>query len=382
MTIKVLYDHQIFFSQKVGGVSRYFYELIQSAHSNYSPNIAIKLHKNMYIGNEERSVPFLEKPPILFEQKNDILSKVKRKFNLDLDRAININKNFVLEQMIVFKPDIFHPTYYDDYFLDKIGDIPFVLTIHDMTHEIFPEHFLGDNKTCFYKKKLFSAAKQVIAVSKNTKKDIMEIFEVSGEKITVVPLANSLICSSEKQNDNERSRISGKYILFVGGRRAYKNFMFFIASISKLLLKDPELMVICTGQLFNKFELDYLDFLGLSSKVACLSVNDDELSLLYSNAEMFVFPSLYEGFGIPVLESFACGCPALLSNAASLPEVGGEAAEYFDPKSAVGIRTVVEKVLYNSALREKMIQKGYDRLKLFSWEETVRKTGDVYQKCV
>jgi glycosyltransferase involved in cell wall biosynthesis len=385
MTIEVLYDHQIFYYQKLGGISRYFYELINSAQSNYSSHLAMKSHTNLYIKNAGSELPSLGDKPVFFEPKNDIFSKIKRRLPFDFKTSINGNENFVLKQMTNFKPDIFHPTFYDDYFLNKIGETPFVLTIYDMIHEVFPECFPGDNnRMTSFKKKLYSAASQVIAISEHTKKDIMEIFEVSGEKITVIPLANSLICTSEKKNVNEKAKnfVSGKYILFVGGRVTYKNFMFFIASISKLLKKDLGIKVICTGQPFDKSELAYLDSMGLSSKVSCLSVNDKDLSSLYNNAEMFVFPSLYEGFGIPVLEAFACGCPALLSNKTSLPEVGGEAAEYFDPKSAVEIRTTVEKVLYNSAVRKRMVQKGYERLKLFSWDETVRKTGEVYKKCL
>lgn len=383
MTIKVLYDHQIFYYQKLGGISRYFYELINSAQANYFPNLAMMSYRNLYIKNAGTKLPFLGDIPVYFESENNIVSKIKRRLPFDFKTSVNRNENFVLEQLNVFHPDVFHPTYFDDYFLKNIGDTPFVLTIYDMIHEVFPECFPGDNnKTTFLKRQLFSAARQVIAISEHTKKDIMEIFEVSGEKISVIPLANSLVCNTEKQKMNERRLVAGKYILFVGGRDTYKNFMFFIASISKVLKKDPEFKVICTGKPFDKSELAYLDSLGLSSKVSCLSVNDEDLSSLYSNAEIFVFPSLYEGFGIPVLEAFACGCPALLSNTSSLPEVGGEAAEYFDPKSAGEIRSAVEKVLYSSALRKKMVQKGYDRLKLFSWDETVRKTGEVYKKCV
>ena len=343
----------------------------------------MKSHKNLYIKNAGTSMPFIGEKPVFFEPNNDIVSKIKRRLPFDFKTSINRNINFVFEQMNNFKPDVFHPTFYDDYFLNNIGETPFVLTIYDMIHEVFPECFPGDNnRTTFFKKKLYSAARQVIAISEHTKKDIMEIFEVPGEKITVIPLANSLVCNTEKQNENYRNLVSGKYILFVGGRGTYKNFMFFISSISKLLEKDSGIKVICTGQPFDKSELAYLDSMDLSSKVVCFSFNDKDLSSLYSNAEMFVFPSLYEGFGIPVLEAFACGCPALLSNTTSLPEVGGEAAEYFNPKSVVEIRSTVEKVLFNSALRKKMVQKGYERLKLFSWDETVRKTGEVYKKCV
>jgi glycosyltransferase involved in cell wall biosynthesis len=102
------------------------------------------------------------------------------------------------------------------------------------------------------------------------------------------------------------------------------------------------------------------------------------LIYLYQNALAFVFPTLYEGFGIPILESFACGCPAVLSNTSSLPEVGGDAAVYFDPQDMDSIKTTVMSVIYNEKKRHEMVARGYEQLNKFSWAKTAQQVEEVY----
>jgi glycosyltransferase involved in cell wall biosynthesis len=113
-----------------------------------------------------------------------------------------------------------------------------------------------------------------------------------------------------------------------------------------------------------------------------MDANDDLLAYLYSKAKAFVYPSLYEGFGIPVLEAFACGCPAILSNRTSLPEVGGNAARYFDPEDVASLVTTLLEVLHNKDLAEDMKAKGFERAKSFSWKKTAEQTLQTYRKVI
>lgn len=380
--MKVLYDYQVFASQRVGGISRYFYELINSSQNIFSPHLAIKYHKNIYLEKVLESLPYPRKSQFFGERSfpgKGILGRIKEQYLPTPDPVI-LNQVCVRDQLSLVKPDVFHPTYYGDYFLDDLRRTPFILTIYDMIHEVFPEHFKKDN-TSILKKKLYNQADHVIAISETTKKDIIDIYNVSGDKISVVHLANSLVDISDTFT-SMKLKLPSRYLLFVGQRWVYKNFEFFITAISELLKRDDELQLVCTGAPFNKKEKDFFDFFAISHKIHHYFASDSELKCLYKNAEAFIFPSLYEGFGIPILEAFTFDCPALLSQSGSLPEIAGDAAIYFDPKSANDIRNSIKKVIYDSDFRQILIRKGRERLKNFSWDKTVKKTGEIYKKCV
>jgi len=119
---------------------------------------------------------------------------------------------------------------------------------------------------------------------------------------------------------------------------------------------------------------------GLSKNIRQINVSDESLAMLYSRAKAFVYPSLYEGFGIPVLEAFTCGAPVILSNRSSLPEVGGDAAVYFEPDNVESLETAIRSIVNNSEVRNEMVQKGFERAKIFSWNNTAKKTIETYKK--
>jgi glycosyltransferase involved in cell wall biosynthesis len=273
--------------------------------------------------------------------------------------------------------DIFHPTYYDPYFLKYIGNKPFILTVYDMIHEKFSEMFPATDKTTEQKRLLVEKATKIIAISESTKKDLIELFGTDESKIEVVYLGNSMFPKSDIKLSFD---IPKKYLLFVGGRGLYKNFERLIKSISELLNQDDELFVLCAGGgKFSSSEMQLLSELGISKQVLQYNLDDDSLAYFYKNALAFIFSSLYEGFGIPVLESFACGCPLLCSNLSSLPEVAGEAACYFDPYSEESIKNAVMKVLDSPNLREDLMKKGCEQLKKFSWKKTAEETKYIYE---
>jgi glycosyltransferase involved in cell wall biosynthesis len=172
-----------------------------------------------------------------------------------------------------------------------------------------------------------------------------------------------------------------KYLLFTGNRGGYKNFDLFIKAVAPLL-KKYDLRLICTARPFDKKETDLIEYLDIGNSVICRLVSEEELIALYARATAFVFPSLYEGFGIPVLEAFAAGCPAILSNTSSLPEVGGNGAVYFDPYSIDDIRTAIERVITSETLQKELIEKGKEQVKNFSWEKCARETMNVYEIAV
>ena len=247
-----------------------------------------------------------------------------------------------------------------------------------MTHEKFPRYFPAKDKISANKKILARKAAKIIAISENTKKDVRRFYDIDERKIEVVYLGNSLIRPSAVRPIH--LPIPEKYVFFVGNRCIYKNFVLFIRSMATLMAKDKDLNIICAGgTAFSDFEKEIFKDLNLEGRIHHIKVTDEALALLYQNALAFVFPSLYEGFGIPVLEAFACGCPVVLSNSSSLPEVGGNAVVYFDPKKESSIRNAVNKVIYDEILRCNLRTKGFEQLKKFSWKKTASQTEAVYK---
>jgi glycosyltransferase involved in cell wall biosynthesis len=363
--MKVLYDHQIFTTQKYGGISRYFYELINvfDDGKEIQTKTPLRVSNNHYISDES-----LIKHANFFPHK-----EFRGKYRLMMEW----NKIATLREIKKQNFDVFHPTYYDPYFLKYIGQKPFVLTVYDMIHEKFHNLFPQKDRTSHHKKLLVEKASRIIAISHSTKKDLIEIFGTDESKIDVVYLGNSMF---PKSNSTLVLKLPQKYILFVGSRNGYKNFDRFLRGVASLLLSDKELYVLCAGSgAFKAFELKQMEDLNIASQFIQYDVNDDTLASLYQNAQLFVFPSLYEGFGIPVLESFACDCPLVCSNTSSLPEIAGEGAYYFDPYSETSIQSAIFKVLNDKTLREQLVLNGRARLKKFSWKETAMQTQNIYE---
>ena len=295
-------------------------------------------------------------------------------------RLLNIINKKISEKYISKGDyDLFHPTYYDPYFLDFLNGKPFVLTILDMIHEIFPEIFPLKDKTSERKKLLAQKAAKIIAISENTKRDIIKFLGIGENKIEVIYLGNSLKIKKDIKTIN--IKIPEKYILFVGSRRGYKNFELFIEVISPLINDDNKLNIVCAGGgKFNNKEIEKLKNLKIKDKVFYYSGSDSILAYLYQKAVAFIFPSLYEGFGIPVLESFASGCPVICSKTSSLPEVAGDAVVYFDPTDKLSMLNSIKKVIYDDELRKQLMDKGIERVKEFTWKKTAEKTKKIYEE--
>lgn len=363
--MKILYDHQIFTSQKYGGVSRYFYELIKSF--NHKANIdvvtSIVFSNNYYISDKKDVKHMNFFPNTKFRGKQRLMLALNK-----INSILDIKKQ---------KYDIFHPTNYDSYFLNYIANKPFVITVHDMIHEKFLNMFSLNNRTTENKRLLCEKASKIIAVSENTKKDLIEFFSIKESKIEVIYHGNSLVLTDESEFN---IKLPDKYILFVGSRCKYKNFNLFIKSASLLLNKDLDLSIICVGGAsFNKEEVTLFEELNIKNRVIQYDLEDNLLSQFYFRALMFVFPSLYEGFGIPILESFACECPLVCSNTSSLPEIAVDGAIYFDPYDENSIYQAMKKVYSSKKERDRLVKNGTERLKYFSWEKTVEHTKIIYE---
>jgi len=364
--MKVLFDHQIYNNQNYGGISRYFYELSKGLKKqNVDVENTIAFSDNGF--TQDKDIFNARKlPAIKFKGK----SFLKKHFNQYTSEKIIKKGNF----------DIFHPTYYGTYFVDRQKlKKPFVVTFYDLIHEKFAEKYPEDltnvEQELTERRLLLQKASKIISISHSTKQDIIDYYQVDPAKIEVTHLASSM--SIEGVRENEKL---GKYVLYVGNRSAYKNFKTFVRAIAPLLVNDPELKIVSAGGgAFVSEEQAFFQSLHISNQVIQIGINDKILADLYFNAQCFIFPSLYEGFGIPALEAFSCNCPTILSNVSSLPEVGGDAALYVNPENENDILTQVEKFVNNPNLRNEYKIKGLKQAEKFSWDTMASKTLEIYQ---
>lgn len=373
--MRLLIDPQIFTTQEFGGISRYFTELCV----RFKEEEDIDLHfpvlytDNIYYLNSSFY-------PTSYQNKNKFLIRYGTLFRAFLPRKLKKkNKEHSIKLLQQQSFDLFVPTYYDPYFLLHLKQKPFVLTVHDMIHELYPQYFEDDPDTMHNKKQLIFEAKRIIAVSENTKNDILSIYpEISEDKIDVVHLAHQF-------SDSVAVPIGlpSHYILFVGNRSLYKNFTFFITAISQLFHQFNDLHLVCAGgNEFDEGELSLFEEFGISSRIIQQNFKDSELKAYYENARCFVFPSEYEGFGIPILEAMSAGCPVILTNNSSFPEIAGDAGIYFELNDHADLRQKVSEIWNNGDLRAEYQEKGHLQTQNFTWEKTASETIKVYHKAL
>jgi len=372
--MKILLDPQIFSQQTYGGISRYYTEIFSELEKRKNVEVILPIYytDNFYL----KTTNLLSKNKVLTSFYNilsflNISTKtLRRKKSEKLIKQVCQDGNY----------DVFVPTYYNPYFLQMIGKKPFVLTVYDMIHELFPQYFSDDPyQVVENKKKLIYKATRIIAVSHNTKKDILSIFpDINPDKIHVIYHGSSI-----KINNNITVNLPDNYILYVGSRADYKNFKFLVNAIKPILTENPDLVLLAAGGgKLTEEEINFIKESGLRQQIKQKSFDEKELGHFYKNAKFFVFPSQYEGFGIPVLESMACGCPIILSNSASFPEVAGDAGIYFDIRSEDDLRGKIRMLLKDANLRKQFSVKGLEQAKKFDWKVAAEQCFEVYKQAV
>jgi glycosyltransferase involved in cell wall biosynthesis len=290
-------------------------------------------------------------------------------------------------QMQRYKLDLFHAPHYT---LPPLRPCRAIVTIHDLIHLRFPQYLPSSGAYYYVKLMLFLAARtaeKIITVSQSSKKDIVDILKVSPDKVEVIynglgsdfkPVKKT----TETQQVLDKFGITRPYILYVGSFRTHKNLKTLLEAYA--LLKTQQgfeyQMVLVGDGGKSKTELQRLIMTrGWQNKVIITEfIPSDTLSIFYSSADVFVFPSLYEGFGLPPLEAMACGAPVIVSNRSSLPEIVGKAGVLVDPESPQQMAESMRNVLSDKNLQATLTKRGLEQAQRFSWEKAAQKTLEVY----
>ena len=251
-----------------------------------------------------------------------------------------------------------------------------------MIHEKFASSFPHADKTARYKALAAARADHVICISESTRRDAIEILGLPSEKTSVVYLGFDLMTTAGARAEEPVLSAREPYLLYVGNRGGYKNFLRLLEVCGgSPQLKAGYTLICFGGGAFHEDELKTMHRLGLDrGQVTQIGGEDQVLATLYKHAVALIFPSLYEGFGIPPLEAMSYDCPVVCSNTSSIPEVVGEAGEYFDPADTESMCAAIERVVMSESHRQSLIAKGRARLKCFSWDRCAAETLDIYRK--
>lgn len=359
----VFIDHQKFSTQRYGGISRYFVSLIDGIRSSadVSCKVGVLHSQNYYLQNEHLPLNNLLAGPLI---------------NLKATLSYRINEFYCRQLLNRQNFDVFHPTYYSTYFLKMLRK-PLVVTIHDMTYERYPEYFWAHDPLTYQKRRNIERADAIIAISNSTRNDLIHFFDVDPAKIHVIYHG---IETNSPAKSRPIANIPQNYLLYVGDRNGYKNFYFFLRAFKRLQTRYPDLHVILTGGgSLGIAEREYIYRLSLSNRVRHLNSTDEELAFLYQNARCFVYPSLYEGFGLPILEAFRANCATVLSDIVCFREVAGNAAAYFDPTQLDDLVSAIDTVLTDTEWRQQLIRAGAERQGLFPITASVQRTLELYK---
>ncbi len=370
-TLRVMFDTQIFCHQRFGGVSRYVCNLALEMQriEGVVPRIVAPFHFNEYLNKlpsslvRGRRVPWLEGKTALAYGLSAFPGKIAARR---------------------FKPDIMHNTYYIPAKPPK-GACG-IVTIYDMIHERYPKYFLASPLVTRLKAASVAAADHVICISESTRRDVLATYDISEKRVSVTRLGFDPLGSllTGESSADFKLRVLGSdcpYVLYVGSRATYKNFLGLLAAYAASARIRSNFFLLCFGGgEFTVLERAAIARAGVENRVKYLGGSDAVLAASYSHASLFVCPSIYEGFGIPVLEAMSLDCAVACSNSSSLPEVVGDAATLFDPLDCDSIRDALESVLDSPSTVTVLKERGRTRRQLFSWRNCAENTIDIYRR--
>lgn len=383
--IKVLYDDGGFLMPH-GGVPRYFTEVIKRLPAYVEWKLGMVGTSNCYLMSPPFNIPphqqtvndFIKEylHGHSFRGVSHVYRILARLMPIKFPSGELANKRRFKKECLKGDFDILHITHphpVDRYWKNIVGKKPIVATVHDL----IPEMMQANRIVAKCRMQMLHDATKVIAVSENTKKDIIRLYGIEEDKIKVIHHGYL----SDRQTNIINEAPNKPYILYVGKRKGYKNFDFFVGAIASLLI-ERDMILFCTGSAFSDEEMGLIEKYGIADRVINRFVSDGEMSSLFKNAVAFVYPSLYEGFGIPILDAFNAGCPVVLSRCSCFPEVAGDAALYFDKGDGLSLCEHIERVFDDKVVRNQMIERGKNRVLKYSWENCAEATAYLYEEAM
>ena len=366
--MNIFYDGEIYdtYANRSGGISRYFDNLISNLPIDFYPTLTTA------------------RPRQAIHPQHPHLSLWRYSADFRPRRACHfLKQNYFQIAYRIAKPQIAHPTYYSLITGRSVTDYrcPVVITVHDMIHELFGEVVDPNGWVSQSKFKAISRADAILCVSENTKSDLLQKYPtLSDRPIIVTPLAAEL---NESWIDVNAEAPERPYFIYVGLRNKYKNFEQLLLAFAQIHSKFPDLMLCIVGAVLTSVEKQKIADLHLTEHICTYGyVSDAHLAKLYNSSIALVYPSLYEGFGIPPLEAMSCGTAVIASNVSSIPEVIGDAGLLFTPTHTDDLADRLVFLLENPSQRDALIHKGKQRLQRFSWQKTVSQTVDVYRSLI
>ena len=362
--IRVGFDDQIFVAQPRGGISKYFVELFERLPDHgIEPVVLSTGTRNLHLAESGR-VPTLTPR-----------SRVAERLTWASWRAFGHPDTTPAPMPPI---DVMHHTFTHGSYLRRWRG-PRVVTVFDMTPEIFPELFPLGNPH-FAKKRYVEVSDATIAISHNTANDMTRFYgETAVERTTIIPfgVGEQFFEQTEPTMD-----LPDRSVLFVGVRQGYKDFATALEAFRLVAADDPGLaLIVVGGGPFTTAESKAIDEAGVKDRVTRLQPSDAQMPEVYRRSSVFVFPSIYEGFGLPTLESLASGTPTILADASCSREVGGDAARYFEPGSASELAATIREAFAPDEAR-RVASAGPARAAEFDWDRVAEATADLYRSLV
>jgi len=363
--MNIIIEGIIFELQSQGGISRMYQEIL--------PRICMQ-NDDVAI-NIVTAEPILQQLPLHQQIMHIQLPSWPYRF-IRPSRLLSGFRDFIrIESEIVKlasrKKSIWHATYF---IIPKQWNGPRIVSVYDLIYERFPNLFClpEENKLRLQKRRAIINADKVICISETTRRDVVEFYKIPEEKTQTIYLGYN---SAFRQMPDPIDQKEKPFLLYVGTRVHYKNFLNLIKTYAKWK-HNHEINLVVVGKPWSKEEIRNIEGLGLAKNVKIkINITDSELCRLYNNAIALVYPSLYEGFGVPLLEAFACGCPVIASRIPSTQEIIGNLAIYFDPLSIDSMQDALDNSL---DLRHdpKYIQIANN----FSWDRSAKEIFRLYQE--
>lgn len=363
--MRILYDHQVFSLQDTGGISRYHYELVRSLKRLEGVSIEVLMGGNASV------LPFAD-----LRDAHTKITSWKTRTRADYARYAMNEAFSSLVAPLRGNFDIYHPTL--NRILPGVRARRIIVTQHDSTHERFPHLFRTPEAYMRSKRNMLSRADAILCVSESSRRDLLHFYNVDEKKTHVVyhgftPLVEAPLATPAPHHPEF------PYLLYVGSRTEYKNFSLLLDAFAQSGLAPDYRLLAVGGGPGSPSEEAKIAQLGIDGRVDFIPrATDQELAALYKHASLFVYPTLYEGFGFPPLEAMSLGCAVLVNRTSSLPEICGDAAFYFESVDPEELSRALRVTLADATGLSEKRKLGLERVKLYDWSRTALRTLNVY----